>query len=308
VSPTRLRVRIATRRSPLARAQADIVARRLGAHVTSLEVELVLVTTSGDERRTEPIRALGGVGAFADAVSRAVSVGRADLAVHSAKDLPVSCAPSGLRIAAVPGRADPRDALVGARLDDLAPGSVVATGSARRRAQLAWLRPDLRFVELRGNIGTRLSRVPPGGAVVVAAAALERLSLSPAVVERLPTSWMLPQVGQGALAVECREDDPRAAELAEALDDPAAHRALDAERAFLRGVGGGCDLPVAAHATDVGGRLALAGLVASADGRVLVRREALGDDPETLGIELAEEVLGRCGGRALLETSPGGGR
>jgi len=308
VSPTRLRVRIATRRSPLARAQADIVVRRLGAHVTSLEVELVLVTTSGDERRTEPIRALGGVGAFADAVSRAVSVGRADLAVHSAKDLPVSCAPSGLRIAAVPGRADPRDALVGARLDDLAPGSVVATGSARRRAQLAWLRPDLRFVELRGNIGTRLSRVPPGGAVVVAAAALERLSLSPAVVERLPTSWMLPQVGQGALAVECREDDPRAAELAEALDDPAAHRALDAERAFLRGVGGGCDLPVAAHATDVGGRLALAGLVASADGRVLVRREALGDDPETLGIELAEEVLGRCGGRALLETSPGGGR
>lgn len=308
MSPTRLRVRIATRRSPLARAQADIVVRRLGAHVTSLEVELVLVTTSGDERRTEPIRALGGVGAFADAVSRAVSVGRADLAVHSAKDLPVSCAPSGLRIAAVPGRADPRDALVGARLDDLAPGSVVATGSARRRAQLAWLRPDLRFVELRGNIGTRLSRVPPGGAVVVAAAALERLSLSPAVVERLPTSWMLPQVGQGALAVECREDDPRAAELAEALDDPAAHRALDAERAFLRGVGGGCDLPVAAHATDVGGRLALAGLVASADGRVLVRREALGDDPETLGIELAEEVLGRCGGRALLETSPGGGR
>lgn len=305
MAPGHPRVRIATRRSPLARAQTDIVARLLRARLERLEIEVVPVTTRGDERSSEPIRALGGVGAFADAVSRAVAEGRADLAVHSAKDLPASSTLPGLLLAAVPCRADPRDALVGARLDDLGAGALVATGSVRRRAQLAWLRPDLRFVELRGNIGTRLSQVPRGGAAVVAAAALERLALSPPVVELLPTTWMLPQVGQGALALECREDDARAVELAQAVDDPEAHRALAAERAFLRACGGGCDLPVGAYARETGGSLALAGLVASADGRVLVRREAFGEDPEALGTELAEEVLGRSGGRALLESRGG---
>ena len=199
-----LTLRVATRGSPLALAQAGLVADALavataaGAGDRRVTTELVLVETAGDRRRDLPIGEVGGQGVFVKEVEQALLDGRADVAVHSAKDLPSTSATDELEIVAVPGRADPRDALVGLGLSELGPGARVATGAARRRAQLAWLRPDLRFEELRGNVGTRLDKVPAAGAVVVAFAALERLGLTGLAAELLSTSTMLPQVGQGA--------------------------------------------------------------------------------------------------------------
>ncbi|MDA8292631.1 MAG: hydroxymethylbilane synthase, partial [Actinomycetota bacterium] len=231
---TRGRVlRLATRGSPLARVQADLVAARLRVADPTVAVEVVVVETAGDRRTDVPISSFSGQGVFVVEVERAVLEGVADVAVHSAKDLPSGDPPPGLVLASVPDRADARDALVGSTLGGLAPGATVATGAARRRAQLASARPDLAFEELRGNMATRLARVPAGGAVVVALAALLRLGLGERAAEVLPTSVVLPQVGQGALALRCREGDADAIERAGAIDDASAHRAVRAERAFL---------------------------------------------------------------------------
>jgi hydroxymethylbilane synthase len=299
-------LRLATRGSPLARFQAELVAGRLRAAAPGCQVELVVVETAGDRRTDVSIGAFSEHGIFIVEVEQAVLAGRADAAVHSAKDLPAGAPPEGLVLASVPDRADPRDALVGRSLDELASGAVVATGSVRRRAQLAWLRPDLGFAELRGNIATRLDRVPEGGAIVVALAALERLGLEARVAEVLPVAVMLPQIGQGAIAVRCRAGDREALELMAHIDDPEAHRCVLAERAFLARLGGGCDAPVGAHASSPvrgasSGTLVLEGLVASEDGSVVVRRSASGDDPEALGTALAEQILTLDGGADLLE-------
>jgi hydroxymethylbilane synthase len=245
------RLRLATRGSPLARWQAGHVADLLRALRADLEIELVLVETTGDRRADVSLGALGGQGVFTKEVQQALVDGRADVAVHSAKDLPSGVA-DGLTIAAVPVRGDPRDALVGAALDDLPPGATVATGSARRRAQLHHLRPDLVLADLRGNIGTRLQRIPPGGAVVIAMAALERLGCADRADEVFAVERMCPQVGQGALAAECRADDVTTRELLAQIEDPPSRRAVDAERGFLAAFGGGCDAPVAAHASPAG--------------------------------------------------------
>jgi len=258
-------------------------------------------------------------------VQSAVAAGKADAAVHSAKDLP-PVPPSGLCLAAVPRRGDPRDALVGCRLSELQPGTIVATGSQRRRAQLAWLCRDLDFVDLRGNIATRLARVPPGGAIVVAIAALSRLGLHPDRLEVLPTEVMLPQVGQGALAIECREDDLACRELLARIEDPVSRCSVDAERAFLAAIGGGCDLPVAANASlpeaaarkardglagsgtsAAGEEIRLEGLLAAPDGSVLIRRAAAGSllEAESIGRHVAQLLLS-AGGRELLPTRAGG--
>jgi hydroxymethylbilane synthase len=287
----------------LARWQAEEVARVLRAVQPGLETELVLVDTTGDRRQDVPVWDMGGQGVFVKEVQAAVLDGRADAAVHSAKDLPSTTGP-GLVLAAVPVRADPRDALVGATLSTLGPGAVVATGSVRRRAQLAWLRPDLTFTGLRGNVPTRLERVPPGGAVVVAAAALERLGLSDRAAEVLAVEIMLPQVGQGAIAVECRASDEPTRVLLEAVDDGRIHAAVAAERAYLARLGGGCDLPVGAFAQAEArdeGTLVVQGLMASHDGRVVLRSSVTGPEtaPERLGRMLADELLG-AGGADLL--------
>ncbi len=304
-------LRVATRGSPLALRQAEIVSLAL-AEAAGLgtgdqaAAELVVVETAGDLQRDRPIAAIGGQGAFVKALEQALLDGSADLAVHSAKDLPSSFGVDGLGIVAVPVRADPRDALVGRGLEELGPGARVATGSARRRAQLAWLRPDLRFEELRGNIGSRIEKVPAAGAVVIAYAALERLGMTDLAAEILAMSTMLPQVGQGALAVQCRLDDEAACEAVRAIDDAGSHRCLDAERAFLGELGGGCELPVGAHA-ELGpdGTLALQGVVASLDGLVLLRREMSGPDPLELGRSLARELRDRCGGAQILSAAAG---
>ena len=262
----------------------------------SVEVEVVVIETAGDRARDIPIHEMGGRGVFVKEVQAAVLDGRADIAVHSAKDLQSSPTP-GLVIAAVPTREDPRDALVGATLDGLAVGARVATGSVRRRAQVAAARPDLTFVGLRGNVDTRLRKAAEVGAIVVALAALRRLGYEDRVAEPLSPSIVLPQVAQGALAVECRSDDEEGRERLAAIDHSPSRLAVEAERAFLAQLGSGCDLPVGALYAD--GRLT--GMMATLDGRIVLRDSVEGDDPEALGRELAERLLVGAGGSALLE-------
>jgi hydroxymethylbilane synthase len=283
-------LRLATRGSPLALAQADRVRARL-ASATTKEVEIVVVSTSGDERADLPLREIGGEGAFSAAVDRAVAEARADVAVHSAKDLPAELVDDRLVLAAVPERGDVRDCLVGRALGDLEPGATVATGSIRRRAQLAAMRPDLDFVELRGNIARRIAQVPPGGAVVVAFAALERLDCTEAAAEVFETETMLPQVGQGALALTCRADDARTRAHLEAIDATELHEDLDAERAFLAALGAGCSAPLGAFAHREADVVVLEALLARPDGSLVLREERRGSQPTVLGRELAASLL-----------------
>lgn len=289
------RLRVATRGSELAMAQARGVVERLG-----VDADLVVVTTTGDRRAEAPIHQIGGTGVFVKEVQDAVLTGAADLAVHSAKDLPSEPAP-GLVLASVPERGDPRDALVGGTLDELATGARVGTGAVRRRAQLAFRRPDLTFGELRGNIGTRLDKAAQFDAVVVAAVALDRLGLAGRIAQRLDPGVMLPQVGQGAIAVECRVDDARVGDALAGIDDADAHAAVAAERAFLARLGGGCNLPCGALARVTNGRVVLEVLLASLDGRVVLRAHATGSDPDAVGAEAARVLLDDHGGRMLLE-------
>jgi hydroxymethylbilane synthase len=290
-------VRIATRASALARWQAERIGARLGR-----DVEYVYVTTTGDADQRSDLHVIGGQGVFTKEVQQAVLDGRADIAVHSAKDLP-SETPPGLLLAAIPERADPRDALVGCALSDLPAGAAIGTGSVRRRAQLAALRPDVTFGPLRGNIETRLRKRAESGydAIVVAYAALERLGLANEATEVLDPADLLPQVGQGALAVECRADDRATHAKLRAIDDVAAHRCVDAERAFLAELGGGCNLPCGALADAHGPDLVLDALLASLDGQVVLRTRVAGDDPGDVGRTAAFDLLDGKGGRRLVE-------
>lgn len=289
-------MRAATRGSPLARWQtAHVVALLAAAEAGDLEP--VVVSTEGDRRLDVPLSELGGKGVFAKEVQAAVLDGRAELAVHSAKDLPART-PEGLVIAAVIERADPRDALVGSTLAGLAQGAVVATGSRRRRVQLLARRPDLDIVDLRGNIATRLSRVGEVDAVVMAAAALDRMDLADRIAERLEVELMTPQVGQGVIAVECREDDAATREALAHLDHLPTRRILDVERGFLVELGGDCDLPAGAFARVVDDVLVV-DAVLEVDGVLRrARTEApVGTDPwragPALGAGLARELRDR---------------
>jgi hydroxymethylbilane synthase len=295
-------LRLATRGSTLARWQAVEVSRLLREKDPDRLVELVVVETTGDRRQDVPVWEMGGQGVFVKEVQAAVLEGRADAAVHSAKDLPSHAAP-GLALAAIPTRADPRDVLVGSTLAGLGPGARVATGSVRRRAQLAWLRPDLTFAGLRGNIATRLDRVPARGAVVMALAALERLGLAGRAAEVLEISVMLPQVGQGAIGVECRADDEATAAALASIDDAPSRTCVEAERSFLARLGGGCDLPVGAYAVAGSHGITVEGLIASPDGRVMLRGADSGDSP-SLGANLAERLLA-SGGSELMAGGSG---
>jgi len=290
-------LRIATRASPLARWQAERVGTLLAE-----PVEYVLVTTTGDRDQRADLHAIGGIGVFTKEVQLAVLDGRADLAVHSAKDLP-STTPAGLALAAVPERGDPRDALVGARLDDIPPGGRIATGSVRRRAQLAAARPDVVFAPLRGNVETRVRKQVDEGhdAVVVAMAALDRLGLSERATEVLDPGVLLPQAAQGALGVECRADDARAVARLAAIDDPVAHAAVRAERAYLAELGGGCTLPCGALARVEGDEVVLDALLAAPDGHIVLRTRVAGTDAVAVGTEAARDLLDGKGGRAMLE-------
>ncbi len=291
-------LRVATRASRLARWQADHVVALLG-----VDCELVPISTEGDRRQDVEIHQMGGQGVFVKEIQYAVLDGRADVAVHSAKDLP-SAQTDGLSIAAIPERGDPRDALVGSKLAALRPGASVGTGSVRRRAQLAAVRPDLTFGPLRGNIETRLGKADQFDAIVVAAVALERLELAHRIAEILDPQTMLPQVGQGALAVECRADDDTTRAVLAVLDHVPSRAAVEAERAYLAGIGGACDVPCAAYATLSGTTVALDALLADLDGSVVVRSRATGDEPVAVGRRAAQDVLAHPDSVRLLETSP----
>lgn len=238
-------LRLATRGSRQARAQAQVVADSIAA-ATGRDVELVLIETTGDQRQDVPLHVIGGQGVFVKEVQRAVLDGRADLAAHSAKDLTSEQA-EGLVLGAFAERRDARDVLIGASLDALEHGATVASGSVRRRAQLAAVRPDLQFVELRGNIDTRLTKIPEGGAIVMAMAALQILDMTDRVGQALDLERFVPAIGQGCVAVECRSHDESTRVALAAIDHQPTRRAVEIERAFLGQLGSGCSLPVGGH-------------------------------------------------------------
>ncbi len=310
------KLRLATRGSPLALRQTELVTELLRRAHPDLEVAPVVVRTQGDRDASTPLEQLGGQGVFVTEVEAALADGRADAAVHSAKDMPSTMA-DGFVLAAVPRRADARDGLVGSSLAGLPAGGLVATGSVRRRSQLAHLRPDLVFTGLRGNMARRVETASRGevSAVVVAVAAMERLGWEDRLSDVLDPLDVLPQAGQGAIAVQCRADDGDTRRLLHAVDHEPSHRAVRAERAVLAALGGSCAVPVAAHAQTesdsvpaagavphvAAGTLFLTGLLAGGDGRTVVRRSARGEDPEALGAAVARALLD--GGGAAIEGS-----
>ena len=239
-------VRIATRASAQAVTQSQAVADALAA--VGVDAELVMVNTLGDRTQSSntPLHAIGGQGVFVKEVQQAVLDGLAELAVHSAKDLP-SVATPGLTIGAFTRRRSAADAMIGRRLAELADGATVATGSVRRRAQLRRVRPDLQFAELRGNISTRLEKIPDDGAIVMAVAALEVLELTDRIAERLDPTVFVPAIGQGCVAVECADDNADLGEAVSLIDDAATRLAVTVERAYLAELGSGCTLPVGAY-------------------------------------------------------------
>jgi hydroxymethylbilane synthase len=276
------RLRLGTRGSQLALRQAELIREALLALHPGLAVELQIITTHGDRAADVPLHVLSGQGIFARAIEEALFRGEVDLAVHSLKDLP-AVEREGLELAAIPRREDARDALIVRRgaaatslptnFAGLPHGARVATGSPRRAAQLRHARPDLAIVDIRGNLDTRLRKLDADGldALVLAAAGLRRLGLAERIAEVLPTALCLPAVGQGALAVQCRADDAATRALLAPLDEPLTRAAVEAERALLAGLGGGCKVPIAAHATAHEGQLTLEGLVAVPDGSRVLR-------------------------------------
>ncbi|HJT79338.1 MAG TPA: hydroxymethylbilane synthase [Gemmataceae bacterium] len=298
-------LRIGTRGSPLALWQAHHVAALLRPLAGDRPVELVPIQTTGDRIQDVALAQIGGDGLFTKEIQRALLAGKADVAVHSLKDLP-TLPVEGLVLAAVPPRGPAGDAFVSLEhraFNALPPGAVVGTSSLRRRAQLLHRRPDLRLVNVRGNVETRLRKLEEQGldALILAQAGLERLGLGSAITEILDPAWMLPAVGQGALGLECRADDATTLRLLGQLDHAPTRQAVLAERAFLRSLGGGCLVPIGAAGRVAGPTLSLRGAVLRPDGGERVAGETDGPtaEAEALGQRLAAELLGR-GARNLL--------
>lgn len=289
------RIVIGSRGSALARWQADHIAAALRTAHPGLEVRIDIIVTEGDRFQSGPLIEIGGKGVWVKEIEQALLEHRIDLAVHSLKDVPSHLAP-GLDLIAIPTRADARDALVtrdGSLLLTLPAGARVGTSSLRRMCQIKRLRPDLQVEVLRGNVDTRLGKVASGvvDAAVLACAGLDRLGYTDRIVERLAPETMLPAIGQGALGLEARDDDPITRAQLAALHDPATAQAVTAERALLRGLGGTCRTPLGGYATLVADVLTLRGLVGSPDGTEMILDEASG--PPTLATELGLEVARR---------------
>lgn len=296
-------VRIGTRASALARWQTEHVIARWTAIEPGLRTEVVDLSTAGDDLPDAPLERMEGTGFFTSAIERALLERAIDVAVHSLKDLPVA-ATAGLALAAIPARGPVEDALCardGATLASLPARARVGTSSLRRTAQLRMLRPDLDLQPLRGNVPTRLDRVARGelDAVVLALAGLERLGMAERASETFPVERVLPAPAQGALAVQCRADDAELRERLAALDDAPARRAVEAERALLHALRGGCSVPVGAHARVTGGTVTLRAGVFAPDGSRALRAEAAGTDPETTGAEAGRRLLASGAGEIL---------
>jgi len=301
------RLRIGTRGSALALWQAEWVKAQLLAAHEEMAVELLVIKTTGDKILDVPLARVGGKGLFVKEIEEALLGGEADLAVHSVKDMPAEL-PEGLHLAVMPPREDPRDALIsrnGAGLDALPNGARVGTSSLRRAAQLLHLRPDLRIETLRGNVDTRLRKLESEGfdAIVLAAAGLKRMELSHVVSEYLEPERILPAVGQGALGIETRTADAFTNEMVVSLAHQKTMTVVSAERAFLKRLEGGCQVPIGAHATMEGDTLILTGMVADLEGVRLIRRELRGDahQPEAVGERLAGVILESGGAEILAE-------
>ncbi len=297
--------RIATRQSPLALWQAHYVQQRLMAAHPGLRVELVPMVTKGDVILDTPLAKVGGKGLFVKELELAMLEDRADLAVHSMKDVPVAF-PEGLGLVTICEREDPRDAFVSNHydsLDALPQGAVVGTSSLRRQSQISERRPDLVIRSLRGNVGTRLSKLDAGeyDAIILAAAGLKRLELESRIRQPLPAEISLPAVGQGAVGIECRLDDSELINLLQALNHDDTAVCVKAERAMNTRLEGGCQVPIGSFALLEGDKLWLRGLVGAPDGSVMVRGERRGPraEAEAMGISLAEELLGK-GARDIL--------
>ncbi len=299
-------VRIATRGSRLAIWQAEHVRDSLLRHHPGLQVELLVMKTAGDKILDTPLAKIGGKGLFVKELEQAMLEGRADIAVHSMKDVPVEL-PAELHIACVLKREDPRDCLLsrtGGDLSSLPQGAIVGTSSLRRRSQLRALRPDLDLHDLRGNVNTRLDKLAQGEyhAIVLALAGMKRLGFDAQVSAAFATEEMLPAIGQGIIGIECRCHDTRIEQLIKVLEDREATDAISAERALNATLQGGCQVPIAGLAIIDGDRLALSGLVASLDGREFVRAAAQGlrGDAAALGVEVGRQLLAG-GARRLLD-------
>ncbi len=303
---TRSTLVIGTRGSQLALWQAEWVKAQLMRLAPDLSVTLKRIQTSGDKIQDVPLAKVGGKGLFVKEIEEALLRNEIDLAVHSMKDLP-AVLPQGLAIICVPEREDPRDALLssnGKTLDALSLGARVGTSSLRRQAQLLHARPDLRIEMLRGNVDTRLRKLHENqfDAIVLAASGLRRLGWDGHIVECLPTKVSLPAIGQGALGIEGREDDGFVRNLMSKLEHRQTRVTVMAERALLRRLEGGCQVPIAGHAVFEGENLTLDGLVASLDGKRYVRYSLSGaaSDAESIGITVAEELLAR-GAQPILQ-------
>jgi hydroxymethylbilane synthase len=305
------RLRIATRKSPLALWQAEHVRARLLEIHPGLEVELVTMSTQGDRVLDSPLAKIGGKGLFVKELEQGMLEGHADIAVHSMKDVPVDF-PPGLGIGAILEREDPRDAFVSNRfgsIDALPKGARVGTSSLRRQCQLRAWRPDLQLLDLRGNVNTRLAKLDNGDydAIVLACAGLKRLGMSSRITRALTPEELLPAIGQGVIGIECRLEDEAARQLIVPLDHGSTHLRIQAERAFNATLAGGCQAPVAGFSLLCNDLIELRGLVGRPDGSEIVRGQISGpaQDAETLGRELAEELLAR-GARHILEALLGG--
>lgn len=298
-------IKIATRKSPLALWQAYFVRDQLLAHHEDLQVELIKMTSKGDKILDVPLAKVGGKGLFVKELEAGLLAGEADIAVHSMKDVPVDF-PKGLHLAVICEREDPRDAFVSnqyTQLDDLPQGAVVGTSSLRRQSQLLKYRPDLQIKFLRGNVNTRLQKLDDGeyDAIILAAAGLIRLEMKQRIASYLTTEQSLPAMGQGAVGIECREDD----ELTHELIAPLAHEEttirLTAERALNQRLEGGCQVPIGGFAELQNDQIAMRAFVASPDGKEIVEGSVNGPAAEAqqLGIQLADDLLSR-GAREIL--------
>jgi hydroxymethylbilane synthase len=300
------RLRIATRKSPLALWQANHVRDALLVRHPELDVELLTMTTQGDKILDTPLAKVGGKGLFVKELETGMLEGRADLAVHSMKDVPVEF-PQGLCLAAVLPREDPRDVLISntcSSIDELPQGARLGTSSLRRQSQLRARRPDLQILDLRGNVNTRLSKLDNGeyDAIMLAAAGVKRMGWEARITEFLPPEQFLPAIGQGAIGIEIRDDDARLHELVAELNDAQTAIRISAERALNEALQGGCQVPIAGYSEISHGVILLRALVGRPDGTELVQGVISGkpEDAEELGRVLAEDLLSR-GAKQILD-------
>lgn len=296
---------IGTRQSLLAMWQSNYIAGRLREEYPGCEVTLKKIVTKGDRILDVPLAKIGGKGLFTKEIEQELLDGTIDLAVHSLKDMP-TVLPEGLCLTAITERANAGDAFVSNKynnIEELPEGSVLGTSSLRRRAQLLARRPDLKIVDLRGNVDTRLKKLDEGqmDAIILAAAGLTRLGHADRIKEIIPQSYCLPAVGQGALAIECRTDNFKVRQMLDFLNDTATKQATDAERAFLGLLEGGCQVPIGVHAEVNEGHIAMEAVIASLDGSTVLRDTAEGNaaDAVTLGRTLGQKMLDN-GGREIL--------